>query len=293
MARSFDMTRKIIFSLVLLLAAGVALAWAATRFDHRAHLEEYIEGTSCDTCHLPDARTIVPDKAVCLDCHDEEMAKETKLNGTKTHGPVWALNHRSEAKGNAIDCAACHDQSYCLECHKSGFADEQGDFGNNMINVHRSDFHITHPISARTNPQLCSSCHEPSFCRDCHDDFRFRTGRASGPSHRRLFDLIPDDDPARFNTIHQGVDATQCDTCHANSTPPDLQTWSVGHGREARKSLATCQTCHPEGDICINCHSARAGAGQFNPHGRGWDDRKGRLERASNGKTCRKCHDQF
>jgi hypothetical protein len=97
MARSFDMTRKIIFSLVLLLAAGVALAWAATRFDHRAHLEEYIEGTSCDTCHLPDARTIVPDKAVCLDCHDEEMATERKLNGTRTHGPVWASNHRGEA----------------------------------------------------------------------------------------------------------------------------------------------------------------------------------------------------
>jgi hypothetical protein len=291
MARSFDMTRKVIFSLVLLLAAGVALAWAATRFDHRAHLEEYIPGTSCDTCHLVGAEAIVPDKKVCLDCHDEAMAKEAKLPGTRTHGPVWALNHRSEAKGNAIDCAACHEQDYCLECHKSGFADEQGAFGNNMINVHRSDFHITHPIAARTDPQLCSSCHEPSFCRDCHDEFRFRTGRASGPSHRRAFDLNPaTDDPAVFNQIHQGVVATDCDVCHVNSTPPDLHTWSVGHGREARKSLATCQTCHPEGDICINCHSARAGAGQFNPHGSDWNDRKGRLERASNGKTCRKCH---
>ncbi|MFO7750385.1 MAG: iron-containing alcohol dehydrogenase, partial [Desulfobacteraceae bacterium] len=69
----------------------------------------------------------------------------------KTHGPVWALNHRSEAKGNAVDCAACHEQDYCLECHKSGFADEQGSFSNNMINVHSSDFHVTHPLSARTD----------------------------------------------------------------------------------------------------------------------------------------------
>ena len=34
-----------------------------------------------------------------------------------THGPVWALNHRAEAKGDAIDCSACHEQSDCLECH--------------------------------------------------------------------------------------------------------------------------------------------------------------------------------
>ena len=283
------MTRKIIFSLVLLLAAGVALAWAATRFDHRAHLEEYVPGTSCDTCHLVGAETIVPDKKVCLDCHDEAMAKEAKLSGTRTHGPVWALNHRSEAKGNAIDCAACHEQDYCLECHKSGFADEQGAFANNMINVHRSDFQITHPIAARTDPQLCSSCHEPTFCRDCHDDFRFRTGRASGPSHRRVFDLGLDGD---IDAIHAGFDATiQCDACHLpDSVAVDFHSWSVGHAREARRSLATCQTCHPEGDVCLKCHSAKGGVVGFNPHGKHWDDRKNRLNDASNGKTCKKCH---
>lgn len=283
------MTRRVIISLVLLLTAGVALAWAATRFDHRAHLEEYIEGTSCDTCHLPDAGTIIPARAVCLDCHDEDMVKETKLGGGKTHGPVWALNHRSEAKGNAIDCAACHDQSYCLECHKSGFADEQGAFANNLINVHRSDFHVTHPIAARTDQQLCASCHEPSFCRDCHDDFRFRTGRAGSPSHRRVFDLGFNGD---IDAIHAGFDRnTNCDDCHVTgSVAPDFHSWQVGHAREARRSLATCQACHPEGDVCLKCHSDKGGVVGFNPHGSGWGDRKDRLKEASNGKTCKKCH---
>jgi hypothetical protein len=291
------MTRKVIFSLVLLLAAGVALAWAATRFDHRAHLEEYIPGTSCDTCHLADAQTIVPEKKVCLDCHDEEMAKATKLSGTKTHGPVWALNHRSEAKGNAIDCAACHEQDYCLECHKSGFADEQGAFGNNMINVHRSDFHITHPIAARTDPQLCSSCHEPSFCSECHDDFRFRTGRASGPSHRRVFTGVLGTG-ANFAQVHANFDirATACDDCHLlGAAVPDFHTFAGGHAREARKNLATCQSCHPDGEICINCHVSadRGGFAGANPHGKGWSDRAGRLKDASGGKTCKKCHNEF
>ncbi len=281
------MTRNVILSIVLL-AAGVSLAWANMRFDHRAHLEEYVPGTACVTCHLADAQSIVPDKKVCLDCHEQEVAAETDLGAVKTHGPVWALNHRSEAKGNAIDCAACHQQDDCLECHKSGFADEQGAFGNNMINVHSSDFHITHPIAARTDQQLCASCHEPQFCNECHSEFRFRTGRASGPSHRRVFDLGLNGD---IDAIHAGIDSTQCDSCHLQgSVAPDFHDWSIGHAREARRSLTTCQACHPGGDVCIKCHSAKGGAGGFNPHGDGWSDRKDRLNDASNGRTCRKCH---
>ena len=46
--------------------------------------------------------------------------------------------------------------------------DEMGELGNAMVNVHRSDFHVTHPIAARSDPQRCSSCHEPGFCQDCH-----------------------------------------------------------------------------------------------------------------------------
>ena len=282
------MTRNVILS-IMLLVAGVSLAWANMSFDHRAHLEEYVPGTECITCHLPDAPSIVPEKKVCLDCHEQDVADATGLGAIKTHGPVWALNHRSEAKGNAIDCAACHQQDFCLECHKSGFADEQGSFSNNMINVHSSDFHITHPIAARTDQQLCSSCHEPQFCNECHSEFRFRTGRASGPSHRRVFDLGLN---GNIDAIHAGMDASvNCDACHdPQSVSPSFHDWSLGHAREARRSLATCQACHPAGDVCLRCHSAKGGVVGFNPHGDGWGDRQDRLNDASTGRTCRKCH---
>ena len=278
------MIRKI-FALMTLLLLAAATAWGAS-FDHDAHLQEYMPGMSCDTCHKPDAETIVPSKGVCLDCHGQELVDESSLAGIKTHGPVWALNHRSEAKGNAIDCSSCHEQKYCLDCHKAGFADEQGDFSNNMINVHRSDFHVTHPIAARTDQQLCASCHEPSFCSDCHNDFR--VGRASGPSHKRVFGLGLNGD---IDAIHAGIDSTQCDSCHLQgSVAPDFHDWSVGHAREARKNLVTCQACHPEGDVCIRCHSAKGGAGGFSPHGDDWEDHADRLNDASNGRTCKRCH---
>jgi len=281
------MIRKALMVL-LVLVAGASLAWSAG-FDHRAHLKDYAPDTACSVCHLAEAVSIIPDKAVCLNCHKQEDVDGVILAQTKTHGPVWALNHRAEAKGGAIDCSACHEQSDCLECHKSGFADEMGAFSNNMINVHRSDFHVTHPLAARNDQRLCSSCHEPKFCDKCHDSFRLRRGDIGSPSHRYTFDMGLNGD---IDDIHSGFSAsTSCDSCHlSSSVAPSFHDWQIGHAREARRSLATCQSCHPDGDVCLKCHSAKGGAVGFNPHPDDWDSIKGTLKKTSNGKTCRKCH---
>ena len=281
------MARTVFLSLVLLLASTVAPLWAAD-FDHRAHVEQYVAAAGCGACHVDGAETIVPATAVCLECHDAEMIEAVVLPELNTHGPVWALNHGAAAKGVAADCAACHEQSDCLDCHKAGFAHEQGSFSNNLINVHRSDFSVSHPLAARANANLCYRCHEANSCDQCHDTWRFRGEDIGSPSHRRSFDLGFDN--TDIDTIHAGIDnSLTCDACHSGTTM-DFHSWSIGHAREARRSLASCQACHPEGDTCLKCHSARGGALGFNPHPKDWDDIKGNIEDASNGKTCRKCH---
>ncbi len=263
------------------LGATLVLAQAANKFDHPSHLE-YMDNPPCATCHLPGAKSIIPDTKICFDCHDQSQAKEFELPALTTHGPTWSLNHRQFAKGEFkfIDCSACHQQQDCMECHRSGFADEQNSFGNAMINVHRSDFHITHPIAARTDPRLCASCHESRFCSDCHNNFA-RTDLASF-SHRKGFTA------GTLGGAHALFNETQCQTCHVNSVLPSSE-WSRQHAKEARKNLYTCQACHPQGDVCLKCHSARTGL-KVNPHPQNWDRTKGRLERASGGKTCRQCH---
>lgn len=278
------MTRRILFALIPMLAAGALLAWAAG-FDHEAHVKEYVDGGDCAACHVAGAPSIIPEIAVCLECHGQEEVGGLSLPAPKTHGPLWALNHRAEAKGNAIDCSACHEQSDCLDCHKAGFSHEQGAFSNNMVNVHRSDFHVTHPIAARTDQNLCSSCHEANYCSDCHDRFQLSRGDIGSPSHRRTFDMGLD-----VSVGHENFTEAMCDDCHQpDSVSPSYHAWSIGHAREARRSLATCQACHPDGDVCLKCHSARGGL-RINPHGDDWGDRKSSLNDAANGKTCRKCH---
>ena len=264
----------------MLLAMGAGSLWAA-EFNHQTH-PGHRKAAECASCHEPGAASIVPDLKACLQCHEQPFIDEVKLPGLATHGPTWALNHRAAAKSKTIDCASCHTQESCLECHTAGRADEQGALGSSLANVHRSDFHITHPIAARTDPQLCSSCHEVRFCSSCHDSFN-RTDLAI-LSHRRGWsdlETLP-------GTIHETYDTSECQTCHVDSVLPS-HVWSSAHAREARKNLVTCQACHPQGDICLKCHSARSGL-MINPHPKDWLDFSSRLEGASGGKTCRRCH---
>ena len=268
--------------LVCFLAAPVP----AVQFNHGEH-QEYIDvKPTCASCHRQDAKMIVPAKDVCLECHDDEFFAEVTFPGTSTHGPTWALNHRAPAKSSAIDCAACHEQDFCLDCHKAGSADEMGEFGNNLVNVHRSEFHVTHPIAARTDPQLCSSCHERDFCVDCHA--RFAPEDLAIQSHRKGWSENTLGGAHAFFTESQCQGTPDQPGCHFDSVLP-AHEWSNAHAREARKNLATCQACHPDGDVCLTCHSARTGLG-INPHPKDWGDMKGRLRDASDNKTCRKCH---
>lgn len=266
-----------ILMLLIFLGGGQALA---AEFVHDAHLG-YIADEPCSTCHVADAAEIIPSLDLCKKCHDQEFISKVTLPGTRTHGPTWSLNHRSYAKGKQIDCSACHQQDFCLQCHKAGFSNEQGDYGNAMNNVHRSDFHVTHPIAARTDSKLCSSCHEAGFCKDCHNSFT-RADLAI-TSHRRGWS------DGTLDGFHVSFNEGQCQGCHTSGSVIPTGGWAPSHAREARKNLATCQVCHPEGDVCMQCHSARTGL-MVNPHPKDWDDIKGRLERASDGRTCRKCH---
>lgn len=269
--------------ILLLLSAVLILGvqpLAAADFNHAAHLLT-LEGSPCSTCHIADAEEIKPAAKACLECHEQDFIDQVSFPGLKTHGPLWAFNHRPQAKGSTYDCASCHQQNFCLECHSdAGRADEMGQLGNRMANVHRSEFSVTHPIAARTDPQLCSSCHEKSFCVECHDNFA--PADLAIESHRRGFT------DGTLGGNHALFNETQCQTCHVDSVLPSHK-WSASHAREARKNLATCQVCHPEGDICLRCHSARSGL-MVNPHPKDSETLLKRLNSASNGKTCRKCH---
>ncbi len=88
---------------------------------------------------------------------------------------IFAFDHAklvSTLDGTGTRCGACHQPSYCVDCHDSG-----------AINVTHDQMLYNHAESMRLadGPKACAVCHQPAYCAQCHKgDARL------GPSNSRL-----------------------------------------------------------------------------------------------------------
>ena len=253
------MLRKTYLLIVFILVLSVPLAWSLT--SHRDYAT--MEVKDCNSCHQSSGATL-------------------------NHGGFWTKEHRLYAEKQPNNCKDCHQQSFCMDCHFGGGIDADLHVSNFGVDYkpksHRTDWREIHPIKAKDDPRSCYRCHDAKlFCNQCHS--KFSPNDLALESHRRQFRDIP---LSSIGPNHAGFSPAECKNCHVSGILP-VNVWSSGHAREARRSLSSCQTCHPDGDVCLKCHSAVTGL-KVNPHPRNWDKIKGRLERASGNRTCIKCH---
>jgi hypothetical protein len=253
------MKKHFLMTLVASLALGTTLLFAAE--DHSAYRTMKI--------------------AECTECHKE-------ANVAANHVVGWNVEHKFKASKADANCAVCHEQSFCLDCHQGGGIDRdlhtsQGRDTNYKPKSHRTDWREIHPIMAADSPRSCEKCHATKFCESCHA--KFRPEELQFQSHRRGWsDLRTTPAGPRHATFTEA----QCQTCHPNSVLP-AHTWSREHAREARRDLASCQACHADGDTCLKCHSSRTGL-KINPHPDNWGSIQGKLNKAAGQRTCVKCH---
>lgn len=192
----------------------------------------------------------------CSECH--------KGSGVlPNHGAFWTKEHRLPAQKASANCADCHQQSFCLDCHVGGGIEPDlkrslSRRGEYMPKTHRSDYVSIHSMKATDNPQNCYRCHESSFCTECHGKVREK-GNMKIRSHRKA------------------------------GTSNQTYNWNSDHAAEARRNLQSCETCHPDADVCVSCHRS----GMTNPHPRNWREISKRYKDESRGRTCRKCHITF
>ncbi len=251
---------------LLLPALSVQLAVAQKKTSHKDYADMKV--ADCNSCHK-----------------DEGVAPN--------HDADWARGHRLPANAGQKNCADCHDQSFCLDCHSGGGIDTKLSTKNYRADYtpksHRSDFLIIHPLKALDNPQTCTRCHDQKYCTQCHS--KFRGNSLQFQSHRRQFSDIS---LGSIGSNHASSTPAQCQICHPGGSLPSHQQWSGDHAREARRNLQACQSCHSDGDVCIKCHSARGGTAaglRVSPHPRNWNAVKRNYRDASNKRTCLRCHD--
>lgn len=134
------------------------------------------------------------------------------------HTVDWLRRHGAVAMGQGNDCAVCHAEEDCIECHVESLDEPHM--------VHPPNYEVVHATDARQGLQDCTSCHRPdTFCEACH----IQSGVSPAPEHSppSTVDFHPPDwlDPAA----------------------PD------NHATQARRDIVECASCHIEQD-CIACH---------------------------------------
>jgi hypothetical protein len=180
-------------------------------FTHEMHFN--IGVSDCAACHV--ANTHEPDKTnrptmvTCYQCHTlEEDARapgDCNLCHPKDLDPEpethlaanWVSKlHPEAAKANPFDCATCHQQDFCNQCHGLQLPHPAG--WNDQ----------THAEAFFEDPELCDTCHpreplvERDECDTCH--------HPQGPQSSTWISWHP-------NTVAERG-AKNCFECHATDT---------------------------------------------------------------------------
>jgi hypothetical protein len=259
-------------------AAKHALAEGLVKMNHQKHIERVKE--DCARCHteLPEpfvTETTPPKMSECLGCHEhaQEYA-QTQCAGCHptlnrialkplsdfSHQGNYIRRHGGDARSSAENCAQCHDQTFCSDCHAKTVATPiEVKFPEAVMAqyIHRNDFLGRHSIEARANEASCRKCHGTDFCQSCHE-------------------------------------AQNLTPIAANPRDPHPIGWTIPgsgdfHGEAARRDIASCASCHDQGprSNCVGCH--RVGGIGGNPHPSSWLSHHDHKEIQSNG-MCTTCH---
>lgn len=142
-------TSKLLLIIMAPLTACLLYACANTASVARTH-PEAVEG-------LPN----------CSECHSDSW-------GALNHrAPDFMLKHKIYA-GSKFACAACHQESFCADCHahKEEIKPSDKFFNSPERSLpHRGDYLSQHKIDGKINPAACFKCHgrqNNERCVSCH-----------------------------------------------------------------------------------------------------------------------------
>ena len=154
-------------------------------FPHKAHDKVMkTSGVTCLACHPfsgieetdPERAAAValvanePLKAICHSCHVEDRSApgqcrlchpDPKKIWPRDHDFDYVRLHGPDAARDETACQVCHlDMSDCIDCHFRRDAAAR--------RKHGPGYRLSHGLEARMDPAQCGSCHNPSYCFDCH-----------------------------------------------------------------------------------------------------------------------------
>ncbi len=298
--------------------------------------ETIFESTTLTTVDLPKEK-------LCLKCHKEEKEKgncgfcHTDPEHPRTYVARerdLKMNHTEHIERVKEDCTVCHkslpeplvtqvkapSMNTCLDCHEHDEHWAKGECSTCHVDLHkyplkpianfshRGDWLKNHSAEARSAGASCETCHEQSFCSECH----------SKTDAKKIDTILPERTDRAFihrhdflgrHPVEAKADESSCQRCHgtdfcqschlksglvtgaANGLNPHPLGFGSGdtHGPAARRDINSCAACHDQGAAsnCVSCHKSGGVGG--NPHPPSFNLRHSREEIGKNA-MCQICH---
>jgi len=317
---------------------------------HEIHRAAKVECLSCheaawDSKQLGDR--IVPEEKQCFTCHKDKkddcamchtaVKARVKQKGAMSDPQTIRMSHAAHIERVKDDCTVCHKSlpnplrsaetrpkmGACLGCHEHAQEYKEGRCARCHLDLarygpkplgsftHAGDFVREHMRPARAAPETCATCHDQTFCTDCHASTVGLKVETKFPE-RVDRDFIHRNDFISRHAIEQRADPASCARCHGtsfcetchtaqnltsrgkNSRSPHPSGYALPggtafHGTDARRDIASCASCHDQGaqSNCVTCHKVGGLGG--NPHPSGYESQHPRSEINRNG-MCAACH---
>jgi len=158
-------------------------------YPHKPHIEIMKnDGDTCMLCHPFSKNTThdekelkslnqinnEPLKTICHECHVDKINAPSECRLCHPDpSTVWPQDHNydyinfhaEDAQTDQESCSECHKQlSFCTDCHfKRNYS---GNYSS--LKVHKLGYKSMHGLDARIAPAECGSCHQASYCSNCH-----------------------------------------------------------------------------------------------------------------------------
>jgi hypothetical protein len=300
------------------------------RFSHSAHARAKVNCLTCHE-DIYDAKNLdarfLPPESKCLECHKEKKAQGDCgfCHRDAAHPTTYPKVERSLRISHADhidrvkeDCSVCHQKlpelvrdgstvppmNTCTSCHEHAVELAAGQCSSCHVDLkryplrpisvfsHQGDFVRQHGAIARSASEGCATCHDQTFCADCHAKSVALPIELKFPEAVQA-DFIHRPDFVSRHAIEARADEGLCRRCHGQSFcdschtlnnltplsanprsphPPDFSFPGSpnSHGPIARRDIVACASCHDQGakSICIDCHKVGGVGGD--PHPPGW-----------------------
>jgi len=294
-------TYKILLIIIVFCGfSGVGLAREnaysdTTKFSHKQHVIE--EELECADCHsnvensISGLDNLMPEREVCLDCHEED-----ELKNFQSFAPITRFSEKFSHKKHLTsgeDCQSCHGavveptaapadiipgMTKCMDCHESKIVSVTANTcrtchtaSENLKPLsHTFNFEHNHSDQARmaagemSTNKNCMVCHKQNFCQDCHEGDNL--ARFSHPLNYEFTHALSAQNKERDCAVCH-TERSFCVSCHRdNNVLPRSHT--VGwvnqipndggrHSVEAEVDLESCIACHEQDAqaICQPCHA--------------------------------------